>query len=272
MNNFLVLMVVLVALYYALYNSRVLYRRFKSRFESVPGKNTLGVDMVYCITMDNREEYVRKTMGEVGAKYKMFHAVTPSDLNILDYMAMSSTYIPYKNPGIFNKPTRLPLGISFFMCYYDAYMNGYDTIMILEDDIQFMVSPDQIRTTVREWKATPCEFMYLGYCHLTCKKAKYDQITPNVHEVVSDSRIVCNHATLLKQSVIQKYCKYFWTLYMTKQNDNILDEFLRSHSIRRCIPPRGYINQNVPVLGSNNGNKNDKLFTCHTSTNTKLVG
>ena len=265
-------MVVLMALYFAMYNSRTLYHRFKSKFETVHGNKTLGVDMVYCITMDNREEYVRKTLGELDVSYKMLHAITPSDLCILDYMAMSSTYIPYKNPGIYNKPTRLPLGVSFFMCYYDAYVNGYDTIMILEDDIKFMVSFDQLHTTVREWKSTPCEFMYLGYCHLMCKNAKYNQLTHNVHEVISDNRIVCNHATLIKRSVIQKYCKYFWTLYMTKQNDNILDEFLRSHSIRRCVPPRGYINQNVPALGSNNGNKNDKLFTCHTPTNTKLLG
>ena len=273
MKEVITVMVLFLTLYYLMYNSHTLYRRFKSRFELVPGKQKgLSVDMTYCITMDNREEYVRKIMGELKTEYTIFHAVTPASLSIIDYMAMSSTYIPYKNPGIYKKPTRLPLGISFFMCYYDAYIKGYDTIMILEDDIEFKVSSDQLVTTVKEWNSTPCEFMYLGYCHLTCKKAEYTELTPNVSEVISDSRIVCNHATLLKKSVIQKYCKKYWSLYMTKQNDNILDEFLRTNNIRRCIPPRGYINQNVVALGSNNGNKNDNLHTCHTPTNTKLAG
>ena len=273
MKETITVMVLFLTLYYILYNSHTLYRRFKSKFEHVAGKpRGLGVDMVYCITMDNREKYMRGVMSDTGAEYTILHAVTPSDLNTIDYLAMSSTYIPYKNPGIYKKPTRLPLGISFFICYYDAYIKGYDSIMILEDDIEFKVSVEQLITTVKEWEDTHCEFMYLGYCHLSCRKAKYNQLTVNVNEVISDDKIVCNHATVMKKTFIQKYCKYFWTMYMTKQNDNILDNFLRTNSIRRCIPPRGYINQNVPALGSNNGNKNDNLYTCHTQTNTKLKG
>ena len=222
--------------------------------------------------MDNREEYVRKTMGELGQDYTLFHAISPNDLSIVDYMAMSSTYLPSNNPGIFNRPTRLPVGLSFFMCYYDAFVRGYDTILILEDDIKFAVSTEHLTQTIKEWKDAPCEMMYLGYCHMNCSKSKYNSISPNIYGIDSDNRIVCNHAIMLKKSLLEKYFKNFIFLYMTKQNDNILDQFMRNNDIYRCVPPRGYINQNVPELGSNNGNKNDNLHTCHVSTNTRLYG
>ena len=261
---------VLVTLYFAFYNRNMLYRRFKSRFEMVSGRDKLGVDMIYCITMKNREDYVRKQMGGLGCPYKMFHAITPNDLSYLDYFVMSSTYIPYRNPGIYRKFTRLPVGLSFFMCYLDAYKNGYKTIMVLEDDIKFNTSIEELKKTIGEWKSTYCKIMYMGYCHLNCKKASYKELTPTVYQVVSEQKMVCNHALLIKREMLEKYFQIFHFWYMDRQNDNVLDRFVRSNNIPRCVPPRGYIQQNVHMLGSNNENKNDKLHTCHVKTNTKF--
>lgn len=267
---FIKILFVLIILYLAFYNRNMLYRRFKPRFEEVPGKGGLGVDMVYCITMKNRKAYVNEQMKGLDCPYKLFNAITPQDLSYLDYLVMSSTYIPYKNPGIYRKFTRLPVGLSFFMCYLDAFKNGYKNIMVLEDDIKFNTSIEELKKTIGEWKSTHCQIMYLGYCHLNCKKAKYEELTSTVHQIVSDQKVVCNHALLIKREMLEKYFEKFHFWFMDRQNDNVLDRFVRSNNIPRCVPPRGYVQQNVPMLGSNNENKNDKLHTCHVKTNTKF--
>ena len=51
MKETITVMVLFLTLYYILYNSHTLYRRFKSKFEHVAGKpKGLGVDMVYPVT------------------------------------------------------------------------------------------------------------------------------------------------------------------------------------------------------------------------------
>jgi len=44
-------------------------------------------------------------------------------LYIVDYAFMS------RASDYYHRSTKLPVSLSFFMCYYDAYLNGYDTIM-----------------------------------------------------------------------------------------------------------------------------------------------
>ena len=84
--------------------------------------------MVYCMVMPNRLGYAKQKMGELNTTYKLFNAVQKEDLAIVDYTHMSHTF-EKKNQGYYHKFTKLPVSLSFFMCYYDAYLNGYDTIM-----------------------------------------------------------------------------------------------------------------------------------------------
>jgi hypothetical protein len=105
------------------------YSRFRHKFEIVEGGDRSGqVGMVYCIAMPNRLGYAKQKMGELNTTYKLFHAVQKEELAKVDYTHMSSTY-DKKNPNLYLQFTKLPVSLSFFMCYYDAYLNGYDTIM-----------------------------------------------------------------------------------------------------------------------------------------------
>ena len=67
-------------------NSSQLYERFKSRFKLYPSeKNSLNVDMVYCISMESRHEYATEKLKFLNSTFMLFSAITPDDLTKSDY-------------------------------------------------------------------------------------------------------------------------------------------------------------------------------------------
>jgi len=212
--------------------------------------------------MPNRIEYVTKQMNEIGTSYKLFHAITPKDLTTLDYLLFSTALIP--GSKMFKKFTKLPVILSFFMCYYDAWKNGYDSICIFEDDIMLTESVENIRFLIQEFTATAgADILYMGYCLLKCNNPnKFRQISPSVWRVDNKEEILCTHAIVLKKDLIDKYKNSFELFHNHNSNDQKLNDFLRQNHMSRCIPSHGYIDQNVTELGSNNENNNSNIKTC----------
>lgn len=251
--------IIIILIYLVTLKSRT-YNRFKSRFEEVKGTRNLPVDMVYCISMPDRLDYIQSKMKELGTSYKLFHAISPNVLSYWDYFTLSSTLIPWS--PIYKKFTKLPVALSFFMCYYDAYVNGYNTICILEDDIKFVVNIEEIRSLIQEFKETDQDILFMGYCKLKCNGTNFKQISPNLFSVPGEKNILCNHAMVLKRSLFTPYVHRSPFLYYTQHNDRTLSSYLKKHSIKKCVPSGGYINQNVSELGSNNENLNNNIYTC----------
>lgn len=251
----------LVVLIYLLTLKIRTYKRFINRFEFVEGPKNLPVDMVYCISMPDRLEYIQSKMKELSTSYKLFHAISPDVLSYLDYFTLSNTLLP--GSPMYKKFTKLPVALSFFMCYYDAYVNGYNTICILEDDIKFMVNIEEIVSIIQEFKETDQDILFMGYCWLKCKGTNFKQISPNIFNVPREKNILCNHAMVLKRSLFVPYVNRSPFLYYTKHNDRTLSSYLKKHNIKKCVPSSGYINQNVSELGSNNENLNKNIYTCN---------
>ena len=240
----------------------LMYNRFRGRFEYVQQSNDLPVDMVYCISMPQRIEYVTKQMKEIGTSYKLFHAISPQDLTTLDYLMFSTTLIP--GTHLYKKFTKLPVILSFFMCYYDAWKNGYDSICILEDDIILKESVQNIRTLIHEFNATAgVDILYMGYCWLDCRNPEqFKQISPSLRLVPNNKRILCNHAMVLNKDLIDRYMRQYNLFLNNINNDTNLDKFLKDNTIPRAVPTHGYIDQNYEKLGSNNENDNSRNKTC----------
>ena len=249
-----ILIVILVYLLTARYR---VYNRYKSRFNFIKNTNDLPVDMVYCISMPNRIDYMTKKMEEIGTSYTMFNAISPKDINILDYLTMMSiTYIPgHKH---FKKMTKLPVALSFFMCYYDAYLKGYDSICIFEDDIHFPHGKDKLVPTLKEWKDSNADVLFLGYCHLKCHGG-FKQISNNLMEVPNSHRIVCNHAVAMKRDFFSRYVNSSPFLFWSAENDSVLSSYMKRNNVSKAIPKQPIVYQNVSELGSNNENKNTNI-------------
>lgn len=253
---------ILIVLFILLSMKRFIYGRFKSRFNFVRGGADLPVDMVYCICMPNRLDYVEQQMKNLGTSYKLFHAISPDDLTTIDYLLLSNTYWPKSVIG--RKFTKLPVALSFFMCYYDAYVNGYETICLFEDDIKFNVSASAISNLIHEFIATEYIMMFMGYCTTKkCNPGEFTQISQNLYTVSPRTDILCNHAMVMKRDLFARYVNRSPFLYYTMQNDRTLSNYIRKNNIKRCVPRQTYVDQNFAELGTNNENyHNANLKSC----------
>ena len=250
----------ILLLWYLLTNKRRIYSRFKSRFEIIGGKSPFPTTMVYCISMPDRIDYVKKQMEKLETPYKLLHAISPKQLSIIDYLTISPNV--HLNPfsRLFKRFTKLPVSLSFFMCYYDAYLNGYDSISIFEDDIMFDVSPGEIKKLTSEFVDSDQEVLFLGYCWHKCKnKTEYKQVSPNLYQTPPRKGILCNHALAMKREFFAKYVNRSPIIFYTRTNDKTLSRYMVRHNTKKAIPIEPVVFQNVPLLGSNNENINSNI-------------
>ena len=162
--------------------------------------------------MPARKEYAMAQMDKLKAQYKIVQAVTPTDLTKDDYESLSATF-DKKNLKerwdirVYNHTTKLPVAISFFLAYYDAYINNYESIAVFEDDIKFTANISEIKSAVLDFKMSEAEILYMGYCWTNCNVIgkKGQLVGPHLHSVPWNVRLVCNHALAMKRSLISKY-------------------------------------------------------------------
>lgn len=235
------------------YSPKSVYERFRSKFEAHGnGDDGVGVDMVYAIAMPDRLSYIKGKLSDMKTNYKLFHAIKPDDLTKDDYTRMSATFDP-RNKMLHKRMTKLPVCLSFFMCYHDAYVHGYDTILVVEDDIKFTVSLDRIKQAISEFKKINAEVMFLGYCWANCDK-EYAQVTENLHRAPRGTQLLCNHALVMKKSFVARYMERPNATYWDNRNDHTLSNYLRDNDVFKVVPKKAYINQNRAEMGSNNEN------------------
>lgn len=238
------------------------YNRFKNRFKMIKHENhNLDVDMVYCISMPQRKKYITQMLEQLQTPYKMFDAIKPSDLSVQDYTRLSQTYSP-TNLHLYRQWTKLPVALSFFMCYYDAYLNGYETVMFLEDDIKYMVSLDKIYAAVKDFKSTDCEVLFLGYCWANCGMT-YPNITEHLYRAPIDTQMLCNHALVMKESFLKRFMERDEVTFWRHRNDHTLSDYIQYNKINKCVTSPAYISQNRSELGSNNKNSTKDPTTCN---------
>lgn len=234
------------------YTPKGIYKRFKHKFKPVGENASNEVDMIYCICMPARVEYATEQLKAFGQKYKLLDAIKPDDLTPDDYRNLSQTYNPL-NQHLYKQMTKLCVCLSFFMCYYDAYNNGFETILIVEDDIKYQVSLAQIFEAIRQFKTTEGQIMFLGYCWSNCDKP-FTQLTEHVWRAPKDAQLLCNHALVCKKEFLARYMERDGVVYWKHRNDHTLSDWLRDTDTFKCVTTKAFINQNRAELGSNNGN------------------
>ena len=104
--------------------------------------------------MPQRKEYITKQINKLNLTCKYFDAITPSDLSTNEYNQLSNINNPKSD--IFEKYTRLPVLLSFIMCFMDAIENKYETIVIFEDDIQLNVNKTILNESIQEFLNKDC--------------------------------------------------------------------------------------------------------------------
>uniref|UniRef100_A0A6C0B0P2 Glycosyl transferase family 25 domain-containing protein n=1 Tax=viral metagenome TaxID=1070528 RepID=A0A6C0B0P2_9ZZZZ len=261
----LVLIVVLVILYRTLKSgyentefSDLLYNRFKYKFDKYPGNEKLsGVDMVYAITMPQRKDYITSQMNNLGITFTYFNAITPQDLKPEEYDNIS--YTNKEGSRIYKRYTRLPVLLSFILCFIDAVKKGYSTIVIFEDDISILVDKKLLNESLLEFKNSNMDAFYMGYCFLNCGQnvTKYKNIVK-----LSNPDIICGHSMAIKTKILPGLINYCFP--MTTASDELFREYYIKNKINVCVPKNAYFIQNRESLGSlNESGPDPELFkTC----------
>ena len=231
--------------------------RLKPRFNLVEGKSTLGVDMVYVISMPQRKEYITKQINQLELTCKYFDAITPSDLSTDDYNNLSDINSPKSN--IYNKNTRLPVLLSFITCFIDALENGYTTIIVFEDDIKINVNKTVLNEGIQEFLNSKCDIFYMGYCYMNCNQLLNVHKYKNIVEV-EDRNILCCHSLCIKTEMLPGLINYCFP--MVNNSDELFRNYFMLNNIKVCVPRQVYFEQNRNDNISLNESYNDDFKTC----------
>ena len=237
-------------------NIESIYNRFKNRFVTLKS-GELSVDMVYCIVMPQRKDYITEQINKLGVSCTYFNAITPDDLTVDDYNEIST--INNIRSDIYAKYTRLPVLLSFIMCFMDSLKKGYSTIIIFEDDISINVEPKLLNESLDEFSKSNLDVFYMGYCFMNC-----NQLIRQFKNLVelSDSNLLCCHSMCIKTRILPGLIDYCFP--MINNSDEMFRNYYILNQIKIGVPRSVYFTQNRKLLNSLNDSIEDpQLFkTC----------
>ena len=211
------------------------------------GKKMNGVDCIYAIVMPDRIEYMRNVLNKIGYEYVLFNAITPSKLNNKIYTSLSA------NQYYINKKTRLPVQLSFTMCYLDAINKNYKTIIVFEDDLVINKDINQIIKGINEFNKSDYNIFYMGYCELNCNQQFKVDNNLELVNVRDYSKLWCCHSICYKVKYLPDIIKYLYP--MNNEFDIKLTQIYKNLNYKICIPKSVYFDQNKN-LGTNNETNN----------------
>ena len=196
------------------------------------------IDKVYIISIDHREEYIQELLERAnmlplpyGTKVEVFEGYVGKRLieeegqeyTLYDGWELPESTIKY---DFWNRPTTYGEAggmISHTRCWEDAYKNGYNTIMILEDDFVPRVPIDwTIFEEMDDYEWDLC-LMSHNSLHRIFKQLMDSKRIGKEH-FVRPSAFYNTHTYILKRTGIEKLVeKHLPTL---KKNIIVSDEFL----------------------------------------------
>ena len=253
------ILVITLALLFLFYFKKASFNLTGNRFKTVKGKRSFpGIDMVYVISMPQRKEYITEQIDKLGVTCTYFDAVKPADLTTSDYDTLSSINDPKSK--IYKKYTRLPVLLSFVMCFMDALSKGYKNIVLFEDDIKMTTSISTLNSSLSEFNKSDCDVFYMGYCYLNCKNP-IKQLFNSLVEI-SDRDLLCCHSMSIKTRILPALINYCFP--MNFNSDELFRNFYISKGIHVCVPKKVYFEQNRETVESlNESFDGDELFkTC----------
>lgn len=230
---YLILFITFVILIF-LFKNKSNFEQFynTTRFENYGNGNKIA-DQVYCICMPDRREYMKQQINKLGISCVLFNAITPADLTPTDYKNLT-------DKSFITKKTRLPLQLSFTMCYLDAIKNNYNTIIVFEDDIEILADKDTIINGITEFKKSDFVMFYMGYCWLNCDQEI--QVNGSLVNIQDYSRLFCAHSICYKVKYLKQFIDFLFP--MNEEFDVKITKFFKKYNYSVCVPKQVYFDQN----------------------------
>lgn len=184
-------------------------------------------DNIYVLNLHYRKERMllsQKRLSFMDLKYERFGAVDGGVFNHL-HKKLDNPY--------FTNPNYVACATSHLSIYHDALKNGYNRILILEDDNRINMNLHSIWSALNKDILDASEVMYLGFIPLSddCSVWTYEMVSEKISDYIYRA-------------------KNFWGLYAYSPSRSTMEELLDTYNnefpmeIDRYfvskIQPRGY--------------------------------
>ena len=189
--------------------------------------NLNGVEQIYIIVMPDRVNYMKEKLNKMSINYTLFNAITPNNLIENEYEQLTG------DKYFIKKKTRLPVQLSFTMCYMNAIKNNYSTIIVFEDDIIVNIDNKTLEKSINEFKINDYIMFYMGYCELNCNQYFNSKEHNYIVNVPNYSRLFCAHAICYKVKYLPEIINYIYP--MIGEFDIRLTEFIKYNNYKVCI-------------------------------------
>jgi hypothetical protein len=234
-------------------NFKKFFRRKKGKFSNIKVEkdNLDNLDMIYCMCLRDRKEYMQNLFKKLNLKVKYLDSILPSDLD-------EKNYEDWWDPTIFSffsklkNKTKLPVALSFLFCLMDAKLNNYKNIMIFEDDISFVKERTDLENMINEFVKTDLDILYIGNCW-TKMSQKFDLNEYKYLVELPNKKTLCKHAMVLKSNTFNIILKNI--LPLRSASDVVLTEIYKEFNLKIGIPKETFIIQDRKKFKSSQGDK-----------------
>ncbi|CAG8548015.1 10214_t:CDS:1, partial [Racocetra fulgida] len=155
---------------------------------------TLGFDHIYVIHLDyrtDRRERLDEISSYLGLDFDYFSAVSKNDEQFLNRFGSGDMDLPQK-----------ACYLSHYLIYKEIIDKGYDSALILEDDVDFELNITAIMTDIHHDLPPSWETLYIG----SCFESMGEQVGKgsSVHRLYKSVAPMCLHAYAVSYSGAQK--------------------------------------------------------------------
>lgn len=223
---------------------------------------------VYCITLPFRKDTVECTLQDYGFHRVCYvQAIVPDDVSKEEVSQLSTTFLPSPpthvckicshnawHPGIFQKPTKCCVHLSYLMCLYHAMEHSSEShVIVFEDDIFFKGDRRDMDDTIQEFLDTDMDVLYLGFGHCKgCQDRAPSGGCLRIIELPRNQSIICKHAIVYKMAYVRRV---FWKLLpLMDCSDVHFNHVNICEGARVCIPTTPFVFQDRVKYGSHNAN------------------
>lgn len=232
-----------------------LYSSFQSRF-SQSSFQSLDYN-VYCISLDCRFTQIQSRLQSFGFIENViyFKAIETHELTLKDYQRLSSIHLIGPNiipchlcdkvnahHNLYHKHSKLCVHLSYCITLtYALEHSQHNYILILEDDVYFDVSLDELNSYISKFIEMDYDVCYLGFCYCKNGKALLEINQQKLVLLPSNQSISCKHAILYKRDYLKQLVNDFFPLiYASDVHFNHLHIL---NQAKVCIPDRALIFQ-----------------------------
>ncbi|CAG8677073.1 31313_t:CDS:2 [Gigaspora margarita] len=172
--------------------------------------NTLGFSHIYLITLENRSDRQDEALNELERD---------AFLNLI--------------------PTQIACYVSHYKVYQSIIKHGYESALILEDDVDFELNIESIITDIFKFLPSDWDIFYLGYCGFYEQNGNLvdGQDNSATYKVHHSTLPVCLHWYVVSRAGAQKLIKMLTPISNTV--DGRLAELIRIGAINSysLVPP-----------------------------------